>query len=129
MRILLDTHVFLWFVLGDSRITARYVAAIRDPNNDVYLSIASVWESVIKNQLGNLPMPMLPSAFLPQQRQLHNISSLAIDDGTMRALETLPPLHRDPFDRVIIAQAIQHAMVIASTDVRIRSYSVAILPD
>lgn len=129
MRILLDTHVFLWFVLADSRMPAKYVAAIRDPSNEVFLSIISVWEAVIKHQLGKLPMPSPPSKFIPDQQSLHSISSLTIDHGTMQALEGLPPLHRDPFDRILVAQAIQHSLVIASTDANVRGYAVSILAD
>lgn len=128
MRILLDTHVFLWFISADSRLPVAYRVAIQDATNDIFLSVASVWEAVIKHQLGHLPLPAPPSAFLSQHRQLHNISPLAIDDGAMPSLENLPRLHRDPFDRILIAQAIQHSLVMATLDAQISAYPIQVLP-
>ncbi|RMG15497.1 MAG: type II toxin-antitoxin system VapC family toxin, partial [Cyanobacteria bacterium J055] len=105
MNILLDTHIFLWFISGDSRLSADVRDAIRDSDNIVYLSVASIWESIIKYQLGKLPLPEPPEFYLPKQRILHQISSLSIDESSVALLAQLPALHRDPFDRILICQA------------------------
>ncbi len=83
MKILLDTHIFLWFISGDSRLSTNLRDSIRDLDNEIYLSVVSVWESVIKYQLGNLPLPEPPETYLPKQRELHQISSLDIDESTV----------------------------------------------
>ncbi len=128
MRILLDTHVFIWYITADPKLPASFLAAIQNPSNEVYLSVASVWEAIIKNQLGKLPLPAPPADYLPQQRLAHRIESLPIDEGAMPPLAGLPALHRDPFDRLIIAQAFQHGLTLATVDPLVTAYAVPILP-
>lgn len=127
MRLLLDTHIFLWYISGDKQLAISAQDAIRDPHNDVYLSVASLWEAIIKYQLGKLPLPAPPEKYLPKQREKHLISSLEIDEGSIAQLAQLPLLHRDPFDRIIIGQALQHNMVIVTVDNSIKAYSVQVL--
>lgn len=122
MRLLLDTHVFLWYISADAKLPSTFRTAIQEPTNDVYLSVASVWEAVIKHQLGKLPLPAPPADYLPQQREAHGIASLSIDEGAMPILSKLPPLHRDPFDRLLIAQALQHALTMATVDPEVRAF-------
>jgi PIN domain nuclease of toxin-antitoxin system len=74
MRILLDTHIFLWFISGDTQLPTDVRDSIRDPSNEVYLSAVSVWEVIVKYQLGKLPLPEPPETCLPKQRTLHQIS-------------------------------------------------------
>jgi len=105
MRILLDTHIFLWFIAGNTQLSTDVRDAIRDPDNEVYLSAISVWEAIVKYQLGKLPLPEHPETYLPKQRNLHQIASLALDESSVIQLVKLPPLHRDPFDRMLICQA------------------------
>ena len=128
MRILLDTHIFLWYISADRRLPLTYQTAIQDPANDVFLSVASVWEAVIKHQMGKLPLPAPPAHYLPLQRIAHSIHSLPVDEAGMTALANLPSLHRDPFDRLIIAQATWHGLTIASVDPQVIAYSVPVLP-
>ncbi|MBE9168760.1 type II toxin-antitoxin system VapC family toxin [Pleurocapsales cyanobacterium LEGE 06147] len=127
MRILLDTHIFLWFISGDTHLSANVRDAIRDPDNEVYLSTVSVWESIVKYQLGKLPLPERPETYLPKQRDLHQIASLALDESSVVQLAKLPPLHRDPFDRMLICQALQNSLTIATADTAVRVYSVSVL--
>jgi PIN domain nuclease of toxin-antitoxin system len=127
MKILLDTHIFLWFISGDSRLSANIRDAIRDTDNEVYLSVVSIWESIIKYQLGKLPFPESPAIYLPKQRDLHQISSLAIDEKSVAQLAQLPLLHRDPFDRMLICQSLQNGLAIATVDAAIQAYSVPLL--
>jgi PIN domain nuclease of toxin-antitoxin system len=127
MRILLDTHIFLWFISGDIQLSTDVRDAIRNPDNEVYLSSASVWEAVVKYQLGKLPLPEPPETYLPKQRNLHQIASLALDESSVVQLAKLPPLHRDPFDRMLICQALQNGLTIATVDAAVRAYSVSVL--
>ena len=125
MKILLDTHIFLWFISGDSRLSIDVRDAIRDPDNEIYLSVVSVWESIVKYQLGKLPLPAPPETYLPKQRNLHQIASLALDETSVAQLAKLPPLHGDPFDRMLICQAVQNGLIIATVDAAVRAYSVS----
>mgnify|MGYP002777105099 FL=1 len=127
MRILLDTHIFLWFISGDTQLSTDVRDAIRDPDNEVYLSSVSVWEAIVKYQLGKLPLPEHPETYLPKQRRLHQIASLALDESSVVQLAKLPPLHRDPFDRMLICQALQNGLTIATVDAAVRAYSVSVV--
>lgn len=124
MRILLDTHIFLWYITGDARLPSGLLATVRDPGSEVYLSVVSVWETIVKYQLGKLPLPGPPESYLPLQRERHRIRSLALDEVGVAGLAKLPPLHKDPFDRMLVSQAIQHSLTIATVDDRIRAYPV-----
>lgn len=94
----------------------------------MYLSVASVWEAVIKHGLGKLPLPGPPADYLPQQRGAHGIASLPVDEGAMPHLAGLPPLHRDPFDRLLVAQALQHGLTVATADPEVAAYPVPLFP-
>jgi PIN domain nuclease of toxin-antitoxin system len=127
MRILLDTCEFLWLVSGDSKLPVSTISAVRDPQNEVFLSSVSFWEIVLKHSLGKLPLPQSPAQFVPLQREKHLITALTLDEASVAQLTGLPPLHRDPFDRMLICQAQAHALTLASSDGLIRQYSVALL--
>jgi PIN domain nuclease of toxin-antitoxin system len=127
MKILLDTHIFLWFISGDTQLSIDVRNVIRDPNNEVYLSAISVWEAIVKYQLGKLPLPEHPATYLPKQRDLHQIASLALDERSVMQLAKLPLLHRDPFDRMLICQALQEGLTIATVDSAVRAYSVSVM--
>ena len=127
MKLLLDTHIFLWFISGDQRLPIHLQNSIRDLNNDVYLSCISVWEVTVKYQLGKLPLPESPEIYLPKQRQQHLINTLILDEESVAQLLNLPLLHRDPFDRILICQALQHNLTIVTVDTAIRAYIVKVL--
>jgi PIN domain nuclease of toxin-antitoxin system len=127
MRILLDTHIFLWFISGDIQLSTSIRDTIRDPDNEVYLSSVSIWEAIVKYRIGKLPLPEPPETYLPKQRDLHQISSLALDESSVVQLAKLPPLHRDPFDKMLICQALQNGLIIATVDAAVRAYSVNVL--
>ena len=122
MRILLDTCTFLWITLDAPQLSARARQLFSDPENEVYLSAASAWEMSVKFTLGRLPLPEPPERFVPEQRQLHGVSSLALEESAAVHEANLPPLHRDPFDRMLICQAIVHDLVILTPDSEIRRY-------
>ena len=127
MKLLLDTHIFLWFISSDRQLSKNIQNAIRDPENEVYLSVISIWEAIIKYQLGKLPLPEHPATYLPKQRDLHQIASLALDESSVIQLSQLPLLHRDPFDRMLICQALQNNLTIVTVDTAVRAYSVRVM--
>jgi PIN domain nuclease of toxin-antitoxin system len=127
MKIQLDTHIFLWFISSDTKLSTDVRDAIRDPDNEVYLSSVSVWEAIVKCQIGKLPLPEPPETYLPKQRNLHQIAGLTLDESSVIQLAKLPPLHRDPFDRMLICQALQNSLTIATVDTAIRAYSVSVM--
>jgi PIN domain nuclease of toxin-antitoxin system len=129
MRLLLDTQIFLWYISGNSQLSDGWLAILRDPANQVYLSVVSVWEASIKYHLGKLPLPSPPHNYLPEQRQRHLIASLPLEESDVRHLATLPSLHRDPFDRILICQALANALTLVTVDAAIRADPVVVLPE
>ena len=127
MRILLDTCEFLWLVAGDSKLSPALASAVRDPQNQVFLSAVSFWEISLKHSLGKLPLPQSPAQFVPLQREKHLIAPLALDEAAVARLSGLPGLHRDPFDRMLVCQAQAHNLTLASSDSLVRQYPVALL--
>ncbi len=126
MRILLDTHVFLWYISGDVRLLPPLRDILQDPNNEAWLSVVSVWEVIVKYGLNKLPLPEPPESYLPRQRERHQIQSLPLDEASVAQLAQLPPIHRDPFDRMLICQALQHGLTVATVDEAIRAYSIPV---
>ena len=127
MKILLDTCEFLWLVSGDTKLSASVAAAVRDPQNQVFLSAVSFWEISIKYSLGKLPLPQPPAQFIPLQREKHFIAPLVLDEASVAQLSGLPALHRDPFDRMLVCQALAHGLMLASSDPLVRQYPVTVL--
>jgi PIN domain nuclease of toxin-antitoxin system len=127
MRLLLDTHIFLWFINGDTRLPGVWREGIRDANNDVYVSVVSLWEALVKHRLGKLPLPEPPERYLPTQRARHQLSSLSLDEASVQHLATLPSAHRDSFDRMLVCQALEHGLTIVTVDPVFRAYPALIL--
>ena len=123
MRLLLDTHIFLWLIENNKRLSDKHRQAIQNSNNQKYLSVVSVWECVIKYQAGKIEFPSSPEVYLPAPRKEHLIKTLTVDENSIAQLINLPPLHKDPFDRLIMAQALQHDLVVMTEDRAILSYS------
>ncbi len=127
MKLLLDTHVFLWYITGEPRLAPSWREAIR--NAEVaYLSVVSIWETLIKFQLGKLPLPEPPNPWLMLQREKHGIAPLPLTEEAVSRLQGLPAHHRDPFDRVLVCQAIEHHLQIVTVDPLIIQYQVSTLP-
>lgn len=105
----------------------KFREAVREPNNDVFLSAASLWEIIIKHNLGKLPLPKSPEIYIPEQRRNHQIKSLSISETSLKHLNSLPNLHRDPFDRLLVSQALSHNLTIVTVDRDILQYSVSYL--
>lgn len=98
-----------------------------DAANDVYLSSVSSWEICTKHSLGRLPLPETPEEFIPEQRERHGIESLPLDEEATLQLPRLPQLHRDPFDRMLVCQAIVHGLAIATPDRDLRRYPIRLV--
>ncbi len=129
MKLLLDTHVFLWFISGDARLSAFLRETIQDPDQTIYLSVVSVWEAIVKYQIGKLPLPADPATFIPIQRERHRLASLPLDEPSLSQLGRLPLLHRDPFDRALMAQALHHELTLVTLDQAVRAYGFPVLPE
>jgi len=124
MRVLLDTCTFLWIVSDDPELSASARRLFADAGNEVYLSAVSAWEISVKHGMGRLPLPQPPSRFVPRERTRHGIDALALQEDAALAVHRLPPLHRDPFDRMLICQAIAGGLTILTPDERIARYPV-----
>lgn len=127
MKLLLDTHIFLWYISGDERLPERFQTEIRLQENEVYLSVVSLWEIIVKYQLGKLQLPHSPETYIPEQREKHNIASMILSEKDISELIQLPSIHRDPFDRMLICQALSRNLKIVTVDGCIREYSVETL--
>ena len=127
MNFLLDTHAFLWFITDDPALSAKARSVIADGENEVWLSAASAWEITVKYGLGKLPLPDEPDRYVPLMRSRSGIELLPIGEVEVCQVHKLPPHHRDPFDRIIVAQANCHGMVIVTDDAMIGRYPVRTL--
>ncbi len=125
MKVLLDTCAFLWIVTGDDALSSPARRLFSDPNNDVYLSSVSAWEIAIKHGLGKLPLPRPPHDLIPDERQRHGILPLPIDEAAALFCAKLPDLHKDPFDRMLVCQAILSSMTLLTPDPLVTQYPVA----
>ena len=126
MRLLLDTVAFIWLVEGSSRLSAPARESIIDSANNAYLSAASAWEIAIKHGLGRLPLRVPPEEYVVEQRRRHRIDTLPITEEAALQVDKLPNLHRDPFDRLIVAQAIVEGTIVVTPDRLISMYPVRI---
>jgi PIN domain nuclease of toxin-antitoxin system len=122
MKLLIDTCTFLWIVADSPTLSRRARDLFQSPDNEVYLSAASAWEIAVKHGIGRLPLPVAPERFVPEMRERHGIESLAIDEESALHVSRLPGIHRDPFDRMIVAQAIVHGLTILTPDPLVTRY-------
>ena len=123
MTYLLDTHVWLW-MLAEPRRLGAIEGIVRDGSNDLLLSAASAWEIAIKYELGRLSLPAPPATFVPARLRKSGIMPLAVDHEHVLATAELPRLHRDPFDRLLVAQAQLLGVAILTADPAIARYDV-----
>lgn len=124
MPLLLDTHAFLWFIDNDPRLSATAAARIADPATDVHVSVVSAWEIVIKLGTGKLTLGRPLAQLWPESLADNDFKVLNVTSEHVLALEGLPPHHRDPFDRLLIAQAISEGFDLVSADSVFAAYPV-----
>lgn len=125
MKYLLDTHAFLWFVLDDKRISTNAKSIIKDSKNDIFFSAASAWEMAIKIKLNRLRIKGNLEPFIIEQLSTNNIVPLSITITHSLYTERLPQFHKDPFDRIIIAQSLVENLQLISKDKEVKKYKVA----
>ena len=127
MRVLLDTHAFLWFITDDRRLSRRAREIMEDSENDLLLSVASLWEIAIKSSLGKLALGRPFGELLPHELAANGIEVLRIRLNHLTSLTMLPFHHRDPFDRLILAQAMVEDVPVLTGDSAFSSYAAQIL--
>ncbi len=123
MRLLIDTHTFLWFIQDDPNLSDR-AASLLESDANLLLSTASLWEIAIKVNLQKLTLPDVYETFIPDQIQINSIEILPIEIKYLAVAVKLPLHHRDPFDRLLISQAIAEQIAIVSIDKKFDSYNV-----
>lgn len=124
MKLLLDTHTLIWWTLTPERLSQRVLSLLGDSNNDLILSVVSVWEMQIKLQLGKLKLNKPLASLIDSQQQTNGIQILPVELIHVLALQNLPAHHRDPFDRLLIAQATVELLPILSVDSAFDAYPV-----
>lgn len=128
MNLLIDTHTLLWHTRGDPQMTSTAAALVADPNNSLFLSMASVWELAIKSGLKKLSVSGDYTTFLSKSIQQYGLVVLPITIDDCIAYERLPfpdPQHRDPFDRMIVTHAARHGLSVVGVDASFDAYGVA----
>ena len=129
MRILLDTCTLLWLQQDSARVPARLLDILLHPGTQRFLSAASAWEIAVKWSLGKLALPCPPEEFIRKSRDESMLDSLPVVESAALLVAKLPRLHSDPFDRLLIAQAIDEGLILATPDPLIRQYAVRTIWD
>jgi PIN domain nuclease of toxin-antitoxin system len=127
VKLLLDTCTFLWVIDQTDRLSERAIELVRSAENDLYLSAASAWELGAKYAARKLILSEPPDVYVPTQRDAHGILALPIDEESALHAARLPFLHRDPFDRMLVGQAIVHGMAILTSDPVVRQYPARVI--
>jgi len=128
MKLLVDTCTFLWIVGGGRELPPRIRDLYLSEDNEVYLSAVSAWEIAVKHATGRMPLPELPQRLVPTERDRRGMTSLPFDEESALHVSRLPVLHRDPFDRMLVAQALADDLALVSRDTRVLRYPVACVP-
>ena len=124
MRLLLDTHAFLWFITSDPQLKPIASALIADPNNEILVSPASYWEVAIKVGLGKYPLSVPFVTFITQGIEGNGFQVLPIEPRHTAVLTTMPHHHKDPFDRLLVAQATVEGIPLVSADSQLDAYGI-----
>ena len=127
MKLLLDTHAFIWWDSNPAKLSSNALALCQDQSNTLLLSVASIWEMQIKLQLGKLKLSLSLAEVIEGQQQLNNLDLLPVLLEHVLHLEGLPLHHKDPFDRLLIAQANIENATLVSNDPVFRNYQVKLL--
>ncbi|GAB4203068.1 MAG: type II toxin-antitoxin system VapC family toxin [Roseiflexaceae bacterium] len=127
MKLLLDTHTFIWWDSDPQQLSPRVISLCSDTGNDLFVSAASLWEMQIKQNIGKLNLRISLSDMVHRQQITNNLFVLAIHQDHIFGLENLPNIHKDPFDRILIAQANTEGMLLLSADTIFSSYPVQVI--
>ena len=123
MKVLLDTHTFLWWVTNDARLSKNVIEVIQDPEVEVLLSVVTPWEMVIKVGIGKLQLSDPPEVLVREQRARHHFQILPVKLEHVFRVGTLPDHHKDPFDRLLIAQSLEENAPLVTDDPLIQRYA------
>jgi PIN domain nuclease of toxin-antitoxin system len=127
MKLLLDTHIFIWWADEPERLSPAALYALEDEANELLLSVASVWEMQIKFQLGKLKLSLPLKELIKNQQETNDVRVSPVALTHVLALEALPFLHKDPFDRLLIAQSVAEGLTIVTADSQFSAYPVKLL--
>ena len=127
MKVLLDTHTFIWWDSAPDKLSPKILTLCQDQTNEMILSVASIWEMQIKLQLDKLQLKLPLKDIITNQQQTNNIRVLEVTLAHVLALEGLPTSHKDPFDRLLVAQAIVEDVALVSRDKVFKQYPVKLL--
>ena len=127
MDLLVDTCTALWYLSGDTRLSSRAEEALRDPANDVWFHQVSYLEITLKYSLGKLSLTESPASLIPKALESYRIQFSVLSNPDIATLETLPPHHRDPFDRILISRALNRKWTIVTSDNAFPEYGVNLL--
>jgi PIN domain nuclease of toxin-antitoxin system len=127
MKLLLDTHVFIWWAGEPAKLSPKALELLENADNFLTLSVASIWEMQIKMQLGKLSLDMPLKKLIESQQQSNDLQILAVKLHHVLALNNLPPYHNDPFDRLLIAQSSSENLTLISKDRKFSEYAVGII--
>ena len=127
MRLILDTHCWLWWIAEPERLTGDALSAIGDPGNTVFLSAVSSWEIAIKYRLGRLSLPEPPDRFVTPRIERDRFKPLPVTHRHALGVAGLPLHHRDPFDRLLVSQAMAEEATLVTTDEQMQRYAVDLL--
>ena len=127
MKLLLDTHIFIWWADQPEKLSPAALSALEDENNELLLSVASVWEMQIKIQLGKLKLSLPLKELVKNQQETNDLTISPVALSHVLALDALPFHHKDPFDRLLIAQSIEEDLTLVTADSQFFAYSVKLL--
>ena len=127
MKLLLDTHAFIWWTTDARRLSAKALGALADPQNQVWLSVVSAWEMQIKQHVGKMTLQLPLQAMIAGQQTTNAVQVLPVELPHVFQLDSLPLLHRDPFDRLLIAQTLSEGSTLISADPLVAQYSAPVL--
>lgn len=127
MKLLLDTCTFLWLSEDSPKLSDKARSLFRDPDNEAYLSTASVWELAVKSSVGRLALKTPVERFVPFCRRAHGIDLLPVSEDAALHVAKLPEIHKDPFDRMLVAQAIVEGLIILTPDPAITRYPARVM--
>ena len=125
MKILIDTHVLLWGIQDEARISSRVRTLL--PASDVWISVASLWEILVKVQIGKLTLPLPAADYLSEKLRQNGVSILSITFAHVRRLEHIPRHHGDPFDRILIAQSLEENLPLVTADPWFKNYPLQVI--
>jgi PIN domain nuclease of toxin-antitoxin system len=127
VSVLLDTQVWLWLLAQPERLGPITLSLLEDDRNDLFLSAASAWEIAIKYRLGKLPLPEAPGLYVPDRMRASGVVALSIEHSHALTVASLDDYHRDPFDRILVAQAQVEGLSLVSADRRFAAYDVSLI--